>query len=94
MVVGDYVITDSIFKTLRNSTIYMAASLTRPGKFVFKYIHPSVWPLRRERELAILSELSGVLSVARGFDPVPFPASRTSGYFMEYFDGGDLLDYV
>jgi serine/threonine protein kinase len=93
-VVGDYVISKCLYKCLKNSCIYTATCESRPGKFVFKYIAPAVSAARRDREIAILSEIGEIPFVAPGFDPIPCPKSRTSGYFMKFYDIGSLHDHI
>jgi serine/threonine protein kinase len=93
---GDYTIGHPLpfSSALSNSSIYYATSTRPPGKFIFKFIKPRVRTSLRNNELSIVREIVGIPFVVSGFDVTHFPKLDGFGYFMEFFEGGDLDTYV
>lgn len=87
-----YVIGRRIADITNNSEIYAASLENHGAKLVFKYIRSSV-----NRELIIgereaNESLVGAPFMVLGFDFVEIKDSV--GYFMDYFNGGDLLEHI
>ena len=77
----------------RNSFLYSATRTDGGGKLVFKYIRPESVPTAlREQEIKAHEEFFNSPYIAHGFDFVR--CGETCGYFMEYFSGGDLFEFV
>jgi serine/threonine protein kinase len=75
-----------------NSFVFNATSSNTSGKFVFKYIHPTVPEHLRAGEMYANETFFGCeyLAVGFGFQEI----TGSVGYFMKYYNRGDLFDYV
>ena len=92
--VGDrtYVIGRRIADITTNSAVYSATLENGGGKLVFKYIRPTVSRELVQGEIQANETLSGAPFMVLGYDFVEINGSV--GYFMDYFNGGDLLDFI
>jgi serine/threonine protein kinase len=91
--IGDFTIGTLISITqTTNSLVYNATSSKTSGKFVFKYIRPTVDEHLRAGEISANKAFFGCEYLAVGFGFEAF--SGSVGYFMKYYSRGDLFDYV
>lgn len=87
-----YVIGRRIADITTNSAVYAATLENSGAKLVFKYVRPTVNKELVEGEIRANEALAGAPFMVLGFDFVEI--NNSVGYFMEYFNGGDLLDFI
>jgi serine/threonine protein kinase len=90
--VNGYRIDGILAPPTQNSWVYDATSIASGGKFVFKYIRPTVARHLIESEIQVNQAMSACPNAVIGFDFCE--VADSIGYFMDKFTRGDLLDYI